>query len=193
MRIPIYRATLIFTASFILSGFIAGNTSFASDENSSAGTKTTVSPSGETKKERRALQQLAIALAAGGSAWSSFHRAKVDNEETKHPLDPTIPDMDCSVDEIADYVSCYGSPIASKEEAERRFTGLIDELQAVLPSERWQGAETEPRISSIRSYTCRDQDSDAQIDIDLASRWSPDEEITYVVTIFGWTAIEPQL
>jgi hypothetical protein len=176
-----YRAMLIFT--FVLGTFIAGKTSFASDEDFSAGTKTTVSPSGETQQERRALQQLAVALAAGGGRWSSFQRAKVDDEATKHPLDPTIPDMDCSVDEIADYVSCYGSPIASKEQAERRFTGLIDELQAVLPSERWQGAETEPRIGSIRSYTCRDQDSDAQIDIDIAPRWSPDEEISHVVTI----------
>ena len=147
----------------------------------------------ETKQERRALQQLAIALAAGGGASNSFHRALIDNDETNHALDPTIPDMDCSVDEIGDYVSCYGSPIASKDEAGRRFTGLIDELRAVLPAERWQGAETEPRSESIRSYSCRDQDSDAQIDIDIAPRWSPTEEISYVVTIFGWTAIAPRL
>jgi hypothetical protein len=188
-----YRATVILTASFVLSGFIAGNASFASEVNSSADTKTTVSPSGETRQERRALQQLAVALAAGGGTWSSFHRGQIDDEETKHALDPMIPDMDCSVDEIADYVSCYGLPIASNEEAERRFTGLIDELQAVLPSERWQGAETEPRIRSIRSYTFRDQNSDAEIDIDIAPRWSPDEEISYVISLFGWTAIGPRL
>jgi hypothetical protein len=111
-----YRATLIFTASFILSSFIAGKASFASDVNSSTDTKTTASPSAETK-EGRALQQLAVALAAGGGTWRSFHRAEIDDQEIKHPLDPTIPDMDCSVDEIADYVSCYGSPIASKEDA----------------------------------------------------------------------------
>jgi hypothetical protein len=188
-----YRAILIWTASFIFSSLIAGKTSFASEVNSPVGTKTSISPSSESGQERRALQQLTVALAAGGGSWSSFHRVKVDNEETKHPLDPTIPDMDCSVDEIADYVSCYGSAIASKEEAERRFMGLIGELQAVLPSERWQGAETEPRIRSIRSYICRDQDSHAQIDIDIAPRWSPNEEISYVITIFGWTAIEPRL
>jgi hypothetical protein len=188
-----YGATAIFTASFILSAFIAGKGSFASEVNSSAVTKTTASPSTETKQERRALQQLAVALAAGGGTWSSFHRAKIDNEQTKRALDPTVPDMDCSVDEIGDYVSCYGSPIANKEDAERRFTELIDELRAVLPADRWQGAETEPRIGSIRSYSCRDQDSDAQIDIDIAPRWSPNEEISYVVTIFGWTAIAPQL
>jgi hypothetical protein len=188
-----YRATVIFTATFILAGFIAGKASFASEVNSSADRKTTVSPSGETKQKSRALQQLAVAIAAGGGTWNSFQRAKSDDKENKHPLDPTIPDMDCSVDEIANYVSCYGSPIASKEEAERRFTGLVDELQAVLPSEGWQGAETEPRIGSNRSYTCRDQNSDAQIDIDIAPRWLPDEEISYLVTIFEWTAIAPRL
>ena len=185
-----YRATVIFTASFILSGFIVGKASFASEVNSSTDRKTIVSPSGERKQERRALQQLVLTLAAGGATWDS---SKIDAQETKHPLNPTIPEMDCSVDEIADYVSCYGSPIASKKEAEDRFTGLIDELQAVLPSERWQGAETEPRIGSIRSYTCRDQDSDAQIDIDIAPQWSANEEISHVITIFGWTAIEPRL
>jgi len=188
-----YRATVIFTASFILSGLIAGKASFASEVNSSAHTETTISPTGETKQERRALRQLAVAVAGGSGMRNSFDRAKIDNDETKHALDPTIPDMDCKVDEIADYVSCYGSPIASKEEAERRFTGLIDALRAVLPSENWQGVETEPRTASIRSYTCLDQDSDAQIDIDIAPRWSPDEEISYVVTIFGWTAIGPRL
>lgn len=188
-----YRAILIWAASFVFSGLIAGKTSFASEVNSSVGTKTSISPSSEPGQERRALQQLAVTLAAGGGTWRSFHDLKPDDEETKHPLDPTIPDMDCNVDDIANYVSCYGPAIGQKEGAERRFTGLINELQAVLPPERWTGAETEPRIGSIRSYTCRDQDSDAQIDIDIAPRWSPNEEISYVITIFGWTAIEPRL
>jgi len=30
-------------------------------------------------------------------------------------------------------------------------------------------------------------------DHDSVPQWSPDEEISYVVTIFGWTAIAPQL
>jgi hypothetical protein len=188
-----YRAILIWTAPFIFSGLIAGKSAFAAEVNSSAGTEMSISPSSESRQEYRALQQLAVAVAAGRGASRSFDASRLDDEETKRPLDPTIPDMACSVDEIADYVSCYGSPIASKEEAERRFTGFIDELQAVLPSERWQGAETEPRSASIRSYTYLDQDSDAQIDIDIAPRWSTAEEISYVVTIFGWTAIGPRL
>ena len=188
-----YRAILISMASLIFSGLIAGKTSFASDEDSFAGPKTAASASGESGQERRALQQLAAALAAGGGTWSTVHRAKISNEETKERLDLSIPDMNCNVDEIASYISCYGSPIASKEGAQLRFTGLIDGLQAVLSSKQWQGAETEPRIGSIRSYTCRDQASDARIDIDVAPRWSPDAEIAYVVTIFGWISMGPQL
>ena len=150
-----YHTILIWTASFIFSGLIAGKTSFASAVNSSESTTTSISPLSESGQEGRALEQLAVRLAAGGWAWRSSRDLKPDDDETKHPLEPTIPDMDCSVDEIADYVSCYGSPIASKEEAEHRFTGLINELQAVLPPERWRGAETEPRIGSIRSYSWR--------------------------------------
>jgi hypothetical protein len=48
-------------------------------------------------------------------------------------------------------------------------------------------------MGSIRSYTWADQLSDAGIDIDIVPQFSPDEEISYVVTIFGWTAIAPRL
>jgi hypothetical protein len=161
--------------------------------NSSVDTKASISPSSESGQEGRALEQLAVTLAAGGGAWRSSRDSKPDDDETKHPFDPTIPGMNCNVDDIANYVSCYGSAMGRKEEAERRFTGLINELQAVLPPERWTGAEIEPRIGSMRSYTCGDQISDAGIDIDIVPQWSPDEEISYVVTIFGWTAISPQL
>jgi hypothetical protein len=188
-----YHTILIWTASFIFSGLIAGKTSFASAVNSSEGTTTSISPSSESGQEGRALEQLAVSLAAGGGAWRSSHDSKPDDNETKHPLDPTIPDMNCNVDDIANYVSCYGPAIGRKEEAELRFTGLINELQAVLPPERWTGAEIEPRIGSMRSYTWGDQISDAGIDIDIVPQWSPDEEISYIVTIFGWTAISPQL
>ncbi len=189
-----YRATLILTASVFLSGLIAGQTSIASEENPAIAMKPRMMSSSEAEQEREALRQLAVTLAAGGEAWRSFRDPKLDDGAAKHPLDFTIPEMNCGVDEIADYVSCYGFAYrGQKETAERRFTQLIDELQTTLPPERWTGAETEPRIGSIRSYTWRDQISDAEIDIDIVRQWSPDEEISYVVTIFGWTAIAPQL
>jgi hypothetical protein len=40
--------------------------------------------------------------------------------------------------------------------ARLEFIGLINELQAVLPSDSWRGAETQPGIDSIRSYTYED-------------------------------------
>jgi hypothetical protein len=93
--------------------------------------------------------------------------------------------MDCSVDEFANYVSCYSSTIGSEEAASYRFIRLINELQAVLPSDRWRGVETEPGIDSIRSYTYENQNSDAHIDIDLIAEPKMDGDYSYLVTIFG--------
>ena len=61
-----YHTILIWTASFIFSGLIAGKTCFASAVNSSEGTTTSISPSSESGQEGRALEQLAVRLAAGG-------------------------------------------------------------------------------------------------------------------------------
>src|SRR5436190_22103599 len=64
-------------------------------------------------------------------------------------------------------VSCYGSAIGSKVKADHRFIELIDELQAALPSDRWRGVETEPRVDSMRTYSSEGQDSGAHIESDL--------------------------
>lgn len=186
------RTALTLAAVLFLSYVIAGRTS-ASADSSAVAVKTNIRSSSETAQEREALRQLGITLAAGGATWRSFSGSTPDDRTGKYPTDFTIPDMDCSVDGIADYVSCYGSPVNSKEEVDRRFTRLVDELQAILPAERWQGAEAEPRVGSTRSYTYRNQDSDAQIDIDIATHGSSNETISYIVTIFGWTAFDPQL
>ena len=191
-----YRVTSIFTALFLVSSLSAGKTSFASEETSSGATKMSISPSSETSQERNVLRQLAVALAAGGEALSRFRGSTIKNKEGKesfNPLNPPIPGMDCSVDEIANYVSCYGSAIGSKEEASQRFIRLINELQAVLPSDRWTGEETQPGIDSIRSYTYQDQNSDAHIDIDLISQLETEGDYSYLVTIFGWAATQPRL
>jgi len=191
-----YRATSILTALLLVSSLSAGKTSFASEETSSGATKTRISPSSEPSPERDLLRQLAVALAAGSQALSRYRGSTIDNEEGKewfNPLDPPIPGMDCSVDEVANYVSCYGSAIGNKVEASQRFIRLINELQAVLPSDRWRGVETEPGIDSIRSYTYQDQNSDAHIDIDLIAQLEMEGESSYLVTFFGWAATEPRL
>jgi hypothetical protein len=83
--------------------------------------------------------------------------------------------------------------LGSKEQADRRFIQLISELQAVLPSGRWRGMEQESGIDSIRSYTYADQNSDAHIDLDLNAQLETDGDYSYLVTIFGWAATQPQL
>jgi hypothetical protein len=191
-----YRATSILTALLFVSSLSAGKTSFAFEETSSGATKTRISPSIETSQERDLLRQLAVALAAGGEALSRFRGSTIKNKEGKesfNPLDPRIPGMDCSVDDIVNNVSCYGSAVRSKEEASQRFLRLINELRAVLSSDRWTGEETQPGIDSIRSYTYEDQNSDAHIDIDLIGQLEMEGDHSYLVTIFGWAASEPRL
>jgi hypothetical protein len=190
-----YRVISSFTALLFVSTLSAGKTSFASEETSSGATKTRISPSIETSQERNLLRQLALALAEGSGALSHFRGSAIENEEGKDRFDPPLPGMDCSVDEIANYVSCYSLAIGTKEEADRRFTRLIDELQAVLPSDRWRGVEVQqaqPGIDSIRSYTYEDQNSDAHIDIDLIAQLESERDYSYLVTIFAWAATEPQ-
>jgi hypothetical protein len=191
-----YRATSILTALLFVSSLSAGKTSFASEETSSGATKTRISPSSEPSQERNVLRQLAVALAAGGEALSRFRGPTIKNKEGKesfNPLDPPIPSMDCSVDDIVNNVSCYGSAIGSKEEASQRFLWLINELRGVLPSNRWRGEETQPGIDSIRSYTYEDRNSDAHIDIDLIGQLEMEGDYSYLIRIFGWAATEPRL
>jgi hypothetical protein len=134
-----YRAISILTAFFLVSTLSAAKTSLASEETSSVPTRTRISPSIETSQERNLLRQLAVALAAGSEALSGFCGSSIENEQGKDRFNPPIPGMDCSVDDFANYVSCYSSAIGSEEEADRRFIRLINELQAVLPSDRWRG------------------------------------------------------
>ena len=188
-----YRATSILTALFFVASFSADKTSFASEATSTVATETRFSSSIKTSQGRNLLRQLAVALATGGEALSRFRGSTIKNEPGKHSFNPLMPGMDCSLDDIANYVSCYGSAIGSKEEASQRFIRLIEELQAVLPSDRWRGVEAQPGIDTIRSYTYEDQNSGAHIDIDLIAQLDMEGDYSYLITIFGWAATEPRL
>ena len=144
-------------------------------------------PLGQTNQETSALRRLAAALSAGNEAMRPLRGSQTEYRE-KDRLNPPIPDMECDVDRIVSYVSCYSSVIGTREEAGDLFTRFVDELQSTLPSDRWRKVKEEPRISSIRSYTYEDQKSGAHIDIDLIARVD-----SYIVTIFGWTATDPRL
>ena len=113
-------------------------------------------------------------------------RGSQTEDREKDRLTPSIPGMDCGIDRIVNYVSCYSSLIGTNEEAANLFTRFVDELQSI-PSNRWRKVKEERRINSIRSDTYEDQKSGAHIDIDLIDRVD-----SYTVTIFGWTATNPQ-
>jgi hypothetical protein len=144
--------------------------------------------SSQTNQETNALRRLALALSAGNAAMRPLRGSQTEGGQ-KDRLKPSIPGMECYVDRIVSYVSCYGSPMRDKEEAGHLFTEFVDEFQSILPSDRWRRIQEEPpRLDSIRSYTYEDQESDAHIDIDLVARVD-----SYMVTIFGWTATDPRL
>ena len=188
-----YRAASILTALYLVNSLPVEKTSFASEATSTMATETTISAPIENSQGRKLLQQLAIALTAGGAALSQFRGPTMQTEAGENFFSPAMPGMDCTVNGIAHYVSCYGSAIGNKEEADRRVIWLIDELRVVLPSDGWRGMETAPGIDSIRSYTYEDQNSDAHIDIDLITITEMEGEPSYRVAIYGWPATEPRL
>jgi hypothetical protein len=182
-----HRVTKIFMAVFFATILGGGPTSRAAEETS------TTKPSSEAEQERSALRVLAAGLSAGGEGLRAL-RGPVVIDDEKDRLEPGIPAMDCEIDLIANYVSCYSTTINTKEEAEHRFKGLIKELQALLPANRWHRSENQPGVDSISSYGFDDVISDASIDIDLVARLrSAAGDLSYIVRIFGWAAPEPRL
>src|SRR5580765_3059482 len=146
-----HGTTKILTGLFFVSSLNASAISFAAEENSSGTTKTIISPSSEAGQEGHVLGQLAVALAAGSVGMRPWRGSPMKDDE-KDRLEPPIPEMDCSVDRILSYVSCYSTTTDRRQQADYRFRRFIDELKAVLPANRWRGVETEPRINSILSY-----------------------------------------
>lgn len=117
----------------------------------------------------------------------ALHGAPRGDVENKDRLNPQIPGLDCDIDRILNYVSCFGAVIESEETANLLFTEFVNELQSVLPAEKWQGSKKEPGIGSVRSYVYADRKSDAHIDIDVVAEHAKDRDGLYVVSIFAWT------
>jgi hypothetical protein len=182
------KITTPLLAALILGGRLTiTGTAFASEQVVSRQVTSESVPSDQGNQETSALGRLALALSAGNDAMRPFRGSQTEYRE-KDRLNPPIPDMECDVDRIVSYVSCYSSVIGTREEAGDLFTRFVDELQSTLPSDRWRKIKDEPRINSIRSYIYEDQHSAAHIDLDLIARAD-----SYMVTIFGWTATNPQL
>lgn len=182
------KITTPLLAALILGGRLTiTGTAFASEHVASTLKTSESVQSSQTNQETSALRRLALALSAGNEAMRPLRGSQTEAGQ-KDRLKLSIPGMACDVDRIVSYVSCYSSLIRDKEEAGHLFTEFVDELQSILPSDRWRRIQEEPRLDSIRSYTYEDQESDAHIDIDLVARVD-----SYMVTIFGWTATDPRL
>jgi hypothetical protein len=140
----------------------------------------------ETGERTSALRDLAVAISSGSAAMGPFHGSRSEDEENKDNLIPSIPGMQCYIDRILNYVSCYSSPLG-RGEAGDLFTRLIDELKSALRADRWMGVKREPVSDSIQSYLYEDQKSDAHIDIDLIAQAGLKQIDFYMVAVFAWT------
>jgi hypothetical protein len=179
--------TLLLAALILAGRLTITGTAFASEHVASTLKTSESVQSSQTNQETSALWRLALALSAGNEAMRPLRGSQTEAGQ-KDRLKLSIPGMECYVDRIVSYVSCYSSMIGTREEAGNLFTRFVDELQSMLPSDRWRRIQEEPRLDSIRSYTYEDQESDAHIDLDLIARVD-----SYMVTIFGWTATDPRL
>lgn len=145
-----------------------------------------IQPSIETSQTTSALRNLAGALSSGSQAMLPL-RGLRSEEENKDALTPAIPGMECYIDRILTYVSCYSPPIGSEREADVRFSLIVGELQVALPPDRWIGMKREPGVESIRSYLYQDQKSPAHIDIDIVPRIDFQGTASYMISMFAWT------
>jgi hypothetical protein len=186
-RVNLIQINISCLTGLLLAGsVVAADTAKASDELLYRQVNSDILRSDETSQESSALRRLAGGLSAGPEAVRALRGSQSENNHNKDRLDPPIVEMECSIDRIANYVSCYSSPVHSEEEAETLFAKLLYQLQAALPSDSWRGTQKEPGIASSRSYTFADQSSNAHIDIDIVARPKPHGTNGYMVSIFGW-------
>jgi hypothetical protein len=141
----------------------------------------------ETGEVTSVLRNLAGALSSGGEAMGRFHGLRSENEDNKDDLSPAIPGLECYIDRILSFVSCYSPSIGTEIEADTWFQLMVNELQAALPSSRWVGMKQEPGIDSIRSYLYQDQKSYAHIDVDIVPRIDPGGINSYMISMFAWS------
>jgi hypothetical protein len=165
----------------------AVNTSVVAGDVSNQVTSDDTQPSREIGQIAGVLRSLARALSSGSEAMRPFHGLRSENEDNKDDLNPAIPGMECYIDRILSYVSCYSPSMGTEKEADSLFRLMVDELQAALPSNRWLGMKQEPGIDSIRSYLYQDKKSYAHIDMDIVPRIEPQGTNSYMISMFAWT------
>ena len=181
-----YFAKSILIVLFVLSTLGVAKAAFASEETSSIGSKPASSPSLQSSQASNALRQVAIGLSGDSEAIRAHHGLPYENDN-RDRLQPSIPGLDCGIDRSLSYVSCYSALMTDQKEAENVFTRLLADVEAALPSGRWQPVTPVPTLGSIRSVSYEDEKTAAQIDIELLAQTTAEAQFSYVISLYGWT------
>ena len=129
-----YLARSILAVLFFFSSVGAVKAVFASEDSSSMAMKTETSPAFQSSQASNVLRQIAIALAGGSEAMRAL-RGSPDEYGQKDRLQPMLPEMNCGIDRILSYVSCYSAVINNEKEAETVFNQLVDDVKAALTAD----------------------------------------------------------
>ena len=181
-----YRIRTIVAVLLFFTSLGVAKAAFASEDNSYTASKTENSPSSRSSQELNVLRYVATSLAGGREAMRTLHGAPYE-DDNRDRLQPPIPGMNCGIDRILSFVSCYSAVVNNKKEAENMFNQLNDAVEAALPSTLWQPVEHIPAVrSTIRNISYAHVKSGAQIDIELTAEPALDIQ-SYVVSLYGWT------
>jgi hypothetical protein len=150
--------------------------------------KTETSPAFQSSQASNVLGQIAIALAGGSEAMRAL-RGSQSEDTQQDPLRLPLPGMNCGINRILSYVSCYSSPIINETEAENVFKQLVEDVKAALPRDRWGPVQATPRLRAVRSISYQDAKTGARIDIELLVGSTLEVHSSYVISLYGWTRI----
>src|SRR5439155_18466744 len=168
-RMAMYSARSILVILFFLSSLSEADPGLGFEDGSSITTQARTSPALQSSQASNVLRQIAIGLSGGSEAMRAL-RGAPDEDARKYRLHPTLPEMNCSIDRILSYLSCYGAVINNEKEAENVFKQLVDDVKAALP---------------VRSITYEDRKS-SRIDIELLVSSTMEVQSSYVVSLYGW-------
>ena len=180
-----YLARSILAVLFFFSSLGAVKAVFASEDSSSVVMKTETSPAFQSSQASNVLRQIAIALAGGSEAMRAL-RGSPDEYGQKDRLQPMLPEMNCGIDRILSYISCYSAVINNEKEAENVFNQLVDDVKAALPPDRWGPVQATPTLDSVRSISYQDRKTGARIDIELLVRAVQN---FYIISLYGWSRL----
>src|SRR5262245_3762377 len=169
---------------FLLSSLGGAKAGFAFEDDSFMATKAENSPEFQSSQASNVLGQVATALAGGSEAIRTL-RGSPNEYDQKDRLQPPLPGMNCGIDRILSYVSCYSAVINHEKEAENVFMQLVDDVKAALPSNRWRPVEVIPTLGSGRIISYEERKSGARIDIQLVGP----VQNSYVISLYGWSRL----